>query len=160
MKKLLLDHVCQYHPAVDSIVEENVKYRAFYQEVMERTVALVVQWQAKGFVHGVLNTDNMSLLGLTIDYGPYGFVEHFDKDFVPNGSDGTARYSYQRQEEICKWNLQKLSEILDPVLPARESSTILQQYTELFRKLYVDAFRSKFGITFEVTFSIFLLQVH
>jgi uncharacterized protein YdiU (UPF0061 family) len=75
---------------------------------VRRTAYLVAKWQAVGFVHGVLNTDNMSIMGLTIDYGPYGFMEHFDPQYVPNGSDNSARYSYQEQPKICKWNLGKL----------------------------------------------------
>lgn len=60
------------------------------------------RWQCVGFTHGVLNTDNMSLLGLTIDYGPYGFMDFFDPKFVPNGSDGGGRYSYEKQPEVIK----------------------------------------------------------
>ena len=64
------------------------------------TMVLQAGWQCVGFTHGVLNTDNISLLGLTIDYGPYGFMEHFDPDYVPNGSDGTGRYRYSDQPAV------------------------------------------------------------
>lgn len=67
-------------------------------------------------MHGVLNTDNMSALGLTIDYGPYGFMEHFNPEFVPNYSDKEGRYSYKNQPSICKWNLLRLAEALHPLL--------------------------------------------
>lgn len=93
---------------------EAERYELLFKEVTRRTAYLAAKWQAVGFVHGVLNTDNMSIMGLTIDYGPYGFLEHFDPQYVPNGSDNSARYSYQEQPQICKWNLgallaQKLS---------------------------------------------------
>lgn len=67
---------------------------------MRSTAELVAKWQCVGFTHGVLNTDNMSLLGLTIDYGPYGFMDFFDPKFVPNGSDSGGRYSYEKQPEV------------------------------------------------------------
>src|SRR5690606_31643185 len=72
-------------------------YYAFLDEVTKRTARLVAQWQAVGFVHGVLNTDNMSVLGLTIDYGPFGFMDAFNNDFIPNGSDHDGRYDYKNQ---------------------------------------------------------------
>ncbi len=69
----------------------------------------MAQWQAVGFCHGVLNTDNMSLGGVTIDYGPYAFLDYFSKDFVSNASDEHERYSYRRQPEVVKWNLERLA---------------------------------------------------
>ena len=68
--------------------------------MVRSTAELVSKWQCVGFTHGVLNTDNMSLLGLTIDYGPYGFMDFFDPKFVPNGSDSGGRYSYEKQPEV------------------------------------------------------------
>ena len=70
---------------------------------MTSTARLVAEWQCVGFVHGVLNTDNLSVLGLTIDYGPFGFVDRFDPGFVPNHSDDSGRYSYRNQPGVCKW---------------------------------------------------------
>ena len=78
---------------------------------------MVALWQCYGFCHGVLNTDNMSMLGLTIDYGPYGFMDQFDPKHICNHSDNEGRYRYEAQPEICKWNLGKLAEALDPILP-------------------------------------------
>ena len=74
---------------------------------------MVVQWQCCGFVHGVMNTDNMSILGLTIDYGAFGFMEYFDKNYTSNTSDKESRYSYQNQPQVVKWNLTKLAQMLD-----------------------------------------------
>ena len=108
-----------------------------YQEIVKRTAKLVAQWQCVGFVHGVLNTDNMSLLGLTIDYGPFGFMEYFDSDFVPNGSDSSGRYSYEKQPEMCKWNLKKLAEALVPLISETDSSTILDSYDSIYKNEYL-----------------------
>lgn len=74
-------------------------------------------WQSVGYVHGVLNTDNMSLGGVTIDYGPYGFIDYFSKDFVSNATDEHERYSYRRQPFIIEQNLTRLAESMDPLFP-------------------------------------------
>jgi uncharacterized protein YdiU (UPF0061 family) len=106
LKKQLLDHILLYYPNIaGASIPESEKYEKLFAELVRRTAFLVAKWQAVGFVHGVLNTDNMSVMGLTIDYGPYGFMEHYDPQYVPNGSDSSARYSYQEQPQICKWNL-------------------------------------------------------
>lgn len=86
------------------------KYQALLTEVVERTGRLVAAWQGFGFVHGVLNTDNMSMLGETIDYGPYGFLERFDPNFTPNTSDLSGkRYTFRNQPEMGQWNLAQLA---------------------------------------------------
>lgn len=73
----------------------NSKYVVFFEELVSRTAKLVAKWQANGFCHGVLNTDNMSILGLTIDYGPFAFMEHFNPKFICNYSDKEGRYCYE-----------------------------------------------------------------
>jgi uncharacterized protein YdiU (UPF0061 family) len=77
------------------------RYVELFRQVAHKTVDLAVCWQSVGFVHGVLNTDNMSMLAITIDYGPFGFVEAYDPRFVPNYSDKEARYCFNRQLEVC-----------------------------------------------------------
>jgi uncharacterized protein YdiU (UPF0061 family) len=91
---------------------------AFFDEVARRTVDVVVHWQRIGFVHGVMNTDNMSILGLTIDYGPYGFVDGYDADFTPNTTDASRRrYRFGQQPGVAMWNLARLAEALLPLCP-------------------------------------------
>jgi len=77
--------------------EQNTQMRVqvMYEEIVKSTAKMVALWQCFGFCHGVLNTDNMSMLGLTIDYGPYGFLEHYDPKFICNHSDGEGRYRYE-----------------------------------------------------------------
>jgi uncharacterized protein YdiU (UPF0061 family) len=101
----------------------------------------------EGFVHGVLNTDNMSIMGATIDYGPFGFMEFFDPDFIPNGSDHSGRYTYAEQPKICKWNLNKLREALLPLLPDTESQEILEEYSVIYSTEYLRLFRNKLGLS-------------
>jgi len=95
----------------------------------------------------VLNTDNMSLLGLTIDYGPYGFMEHFDPKFICNHSDDSGRYRYEAQPDICKWNLAKLTESLDPLLPKQEALEFLNaNYDTFYNEAYKSRLSQKFGL--------------
>jgi uncharacterized protein YdiU (UPF0061 family) len=112
--KTLADYVIErFYPELQS--KEN-PYQAFLAEVTRRTAHLIAQWQAVGFMHGVMNTDNMSILGLTIDYGPFGFMEAFDAAHICNHSDQQGRYSYQMQPGIGQWNCYALGQALLPLV--------------------------------------------
>uniref|UniRef100_A0A3B4AR62 Selenoprotein O n=1 Tax=Periophthalmus magnuspinnatus TaxID=409849 RepID=A0A3B4AR62_9GOBI len=124
-------------------VERNV---AFFREVVHRTARLVAQWQCVGFCHGVLNTDNMSILGLTLDYGPYGFMDRFDPDFICNASDNSGRYSYQAQPAVCRWNIVKLAEALAPELPPERAKGIIDEYMDVYNRFYLENMRRKLGL--------------
>lgn len=145
LKQQLLDHILLYFP---EIVDDNSgeKYKQFFKQVVDSTTRLVALWQSVGFVHGVLNTDNMSIMGLTIDYGPFGFMEHFDPDFVPNGSDSTARYSYKQQPAMCGWNLRKFGEALSPLLSKEDAASALAAYDKTYEEYYGTLMREKFGL--------------
>lgn len=91
-------------------------YHALLTEVTRRTAVLIAQWQAVGFMHGVMNTDNMSILGITLDYGPYGFMEAFDPAHICNHTDSQGRYSYQMQPRIAEWNCYALGQALIPLI--------------------------------------------
>jgi len=92
-------------------------YAAWLTEICRRTAVLMAHWMRVGFVHGVMNTDNMSILGLTIDYGPFGFLDNYDPDFTPNTTDaGERRYRFTNQPRVAKWNLIKLAEALYPLI--------------------------------------------
>lgn len=123
------------------------RHAAFFREVTRRTARLVAEWQCVGFCHGVLNTDNMSIVGLTIDYGPFGFLDRYDPDHVCNASDTAGRYSYSKQPEVCKWNLQKLAEALDPALPLELAEAILaEEFDAEFGRHYLQKMRRKLGL--------------
>ncbi len=96
--------------------DEARPYQALLREVTQRTAELVAQWQAVGFMHGVLNTDNMSILGQTLDYGPYGFMEAYDPAHICNHTDRQGRYSYQMQPRIGEWNCYALGQALLPLI--------------------------------------------
>ncbi|KAA8590637.1 hypothetical protein FQN60_014571 [Etheostoma spectabile] len=138
--EMFYPEIKQNHP---DRVERNV---AFFKEVVRRTARLVALWQCVGFCHGVLNTDNMSILGLTLDYGPYGFMDRFDPDFICNASDNSGRYSYQAQPAICRWNLVKLAEALAPELPPDRAEAVMDEYLDLYNGFYLENMRKKLGL--------------
>ncbi|KAM7377932.1 hypothetical protein PAMA_013037 [Pampus argenteus] len=144
----LLDYVIEtFFPRVQQ-AHSNRKHRnmAFFREVMVRTAKLVAQWQCVGFCHGVLNTDNMSILGLTLDYGPFGFMDRFDPDFVCNASDKKGRYSYQNQPSMCRWNLARLAEALGSELDAAEARAVLDEFMPTYETFYLCIMRKKLGL--------------
>ena len=108
-------------------------YAAFLEQVSERTAAMVAQWQAVGFCHGVMNTDNMSILGLTIDYGPFQFLDAFDPGHICNHSDEQGRYAYNKQPNVAYWNLFCLGQALLPLIGDQELAlAALESYKTVF----------------------------
>ncbi|XP_069119785.1 protein adenylyltransferase SelO, mitochondrial-like [Argopecten irradians] len=136
-----------YTDTWDNFKEDKQKmYLEFFREVVKRTARLVAEWQCVGWCHGVLNTDNMSICGVTIDYGPYGFMDRYDPDFICNASDDGGRYTYQKQPEICKWNCEKLAEAIKEVIPLSETEKELGLFDEEFSKHYTQKMRKKLGL--------------
>jgi uncharacterized protein YdiU (UPF0061 family) len=120
---------------------------SWYQEVCRRTALLMVDWMRLGFVHGVMNTDNMSILGLTIDYGPYGWLEGYDPQWTPNTTDAQGRrYCYGNQPGIAQWNLVRLAEALLPLIPEEELQKGLQLYADTFNAAWPQALAQKLGL--------------
>uniref|UniRef100_A0A667Y6L1 Selenoprotein O n=1 Tax=Myripristis murdjan TaxID=586833 RepID=A0A667Y6L1_9TELE len=144
----MMDYVIEmFYPEIQQNYPDRVERNvAFFKEVVLRTARLVAQWQCVGFCHGVLNTDNMSILGLTLDYGPYGFMDRFDPDFICNASDNSGRYSYQAQPAVCRWNLVKLAEALAPELPPARAETVMDEYLDLYNNFFVGNMRKKLGL--------------
>lgn len=104
------------HLAADPTLSDHDRVAAMFNEVCQRTATLMVHWMRVGFVHGVMNTDNLSILGLTIDYGPYGWLEDFDPTWTPNTTDASGRrYRYGAQPQIAHWNLLQLANALAPL---------------------------------------------
>ncbi len=122
------------------------RYSRFFAEVVERTARLVAQWQAVGFAHGVLNTDNMSILGLTLDYGPFGFLDDFEPGFICNHSDDFGRYAFDKQPRIALWNLACLGEALLTLMSEEEAQTALQAFSPAFASHFLARMREKLGL--------------
>ncbi|MCB9359999.1 MAG: YdiU family protein [Flavobacteriales bacterium] len=134
-------------------------YIQFFSEVSARTLDMIIEWQRVGFVHGVMNTDNMSILGLTIDYGPYGWLEGYDKGWTPNTTDSQhKRYRYGSQGDVGLWNLLKLANALYPLIEEAEPlEGILTNYKTTFTAKYLDMMKAKLGLTTQNTDDIKLI---
>lgn len=125
-------------------------YIKFFERVVVQSASLVSQWMACGFTHGVLNTDNMSLLSITIDYGPFGFLDSFNASFVPNHSDDEGRYSFGNQPKIFKWNLERLADALDPLFTDSErvvAADIVARFDKIYKERFLANLRRKLGFT-------------
>ena len=124
------------------------RFALWFRLVCERTARLVVEWLRVGFVHGVMNTDNMSILGLTIDYGPYGWIDNFDPDWTPNTTDAQMhRYCLGKQPAVARWNLERLAEALTLVAPSRSVlDEGLAQFDARLQKSMSDMLAAKFGL--------------
>ena len=120
----------------------------WFEEVVEKTAYMIVEWTRVGFVHGVMNTDNMSILGLTIDYGPYSFLDQYDPGFTPNTTDLPGRrYAFGKQAAVAKWNLSCLAGALASLFPTTEAlQASLDSFDEVYWKLYYTMMSQKLGL--------------
>ena len=143
----LADYVIRHHVPELGAPSAEV-YVRWFAEVSRRTAVLAAHWQAVGFVHGVLNTDNMSVLGLTIDYGPYGWLEPYDPNWTPNTTDfGGRRYAFGQQPRVALWNLMALAQALGPLLPDPQAlRPSLDEYTATFNTEYRRLMARKLGL--------------
>jgi len=124
-------------------------YLSMYSEICEKTAHLIALWQSVGWAHGVLNTDNMSLASITIDYGPFGFVDAYNPNFTPNHSDDEGRYDLENQGNIGLWNMDKLGQALMPLIDKskhKQLTSILQGYSKHYQEKYLYLFRLKLGL--------------
>jgi uncharacterized protein YdiU (UPF0061 family) len=123
-------------------------YGQWFEEVCRKTAEMVADWQRVGFVHGVMNTDNMSILGLTIDYGPYGWLENYDPDWTPNTTDANGRrYRFGNQPQIAYWNLVQLANAIYPLIEQVEPlQQALQLYSSQFEQAWQTNMANKLGL--------------
>eukprot|EP00466_Bigelowiella_natans_P005672 jgi/Bigna1/77232/fgenesh1_pg.46_\ len=166
----LLEHTIKtYYPSIWESMADNANdatstYLRFYKQVVVNTAQLVASWQCVGWCHGVLNTDNMSILGITIDYGPYdgrggdedgrkkikyntGFMERTDKDYICNGSDNDGRYTYGKQPAMCRWNCEKLAEAIQMAVPLEVSKKVLEEtWDATYKSAYYGKMKLKLGL--------------
>ncbi|WP_312932117.1 protein adenylyltransferase SelO [Pseudomonas sp.] len=141
----LLDFVLQaYYPECQ---QAEVPYLAMFRSIVERNAELLAHWQAYGFCHGVMNTDNMSILGITFDFGPYAFLDDFDANFICNHSDDRGRYSYSNQVPIAHWNLSALAQALTPFVEVDALKDVLNLFLPLYQAHYLDLMRRRLGLT-------------
>ncbi|NKI74543.1 YdiU family protein [Dickeya sp. CFBP 2040] len=125
--------------------QEADRYYLWFSDVVERTARLIAHWQAVGFAHGVMNTDNMSVLGLTIDYGPFGFMDDYQPDYVCNHSDHQGRYAFDNQPSVGLWNLHRLAQSLSGLMPANLLQQALDRYEPALMQQFGELMRAKLG---------------
>jgi len=129
------------------LTQDEDKYFKFFTEVLERTASLIAAWQGIGFCHGVMNTDNMSIAGLTIDYGPYAMLDDFKFGFVCNSTDKAGRYAYGEQPNVAYWNLTKLAQALSPLIDSSRMDKKLEEYGQsIYPNAYIDVMCKKLGL--------------
>ncbi len=145
--KLLADFTIKYY--FPEIVSNNeLKYLDFFESVANKTRAMILHWQRVGFVHGVMNTDNMSIHGITIDYGPYGWLEDYNANWTPNTTDNQhKRYAFGRQPQIALWNLYQLANALYPLInDTKPLENILNSFQKKYDEDYFTMMREKLGL--------------
>jgi uncharacterized protein YdiU (UPF0061 family) len=154
--KVLADFCIDQYPAYFSKTKN--KYEEFFRSVVEQTACMIAQWQASGFSHGVMNTDNMSILGETFDYGPYGFMEDYLPTYVCNHSDHQGRYAFNNQPYIGLWNCSALGHALSSLISEESQSEILQTYESIYQNTLATLYRKKLGLEQEVAEDANLIQ--
>lgn len=148
--RTLVDYtIAQHYPHLGR--PSKATYLQFFKEVGEKSLEMVMHWQRVGFVHGVMNTDNMSILGLTIDYGPYGWLEGYDHGWTPNTTDSAQkRYRYGTQPQVVLWNLFQLANALYPLVgETGPLESILKHFKKGMEKAHLTMMKSKLGLVEE-----------
>ena len=145
--RTLADYVIRrYYPALQS-QPAPACYAGLLREVSLRTADLLAHWQAIGFCHGVMNTDNMSILGLTLDYGPFQFLDHFDANHICNHSDSSGRYAFARQPQIAYWNLFCLGQALLPLIEDEKATVAaIDVYKDRLQQGFAARMAAKLGL--------------
>jgi uncharacterized protein YdiU (UPF0061 family) len=168
--RLTLDHLIEHH--YPDCTNSPTPYLSLLEQIALRTARMVAQWQSLGFCHGVLNTDNTSLLGLTLDYGPFGFLDTFQIDHTCNHSDHGGRYAYHRQAEVLHWNLyclasamlEALQEELQLALGLGQEASIqkikdtLDHYNREYANHWQSLFKQKLGLSVQQQEDVVLLE--
>jgi uncharacterized protein YdiU (UPF0061 family) len=142
----LANHVIDHHFPHLLRLPIAARYAAWLREVAERTARLIAQWTAIGFAHGVMNTDNMSIIGLTLDYGPYGWLDRYDRTFICNHTDATGRYAFDQQPMVGLWNCARLGEALQALVPLEDVHAALEAYRAAFEEKVGRLMRAKLGL--------------
>lgn len=143
LQRLLDFTLAQHYPDLSS---DAAGYKAWFARVVTDTARMIAHWQAVGFAHGVMNTDNMSILGDTFDFGPFAFLDTFKEDFICNHSDPEGRYAFGQQPGIGLWNLQRLAQALSPIIASDDLIAGLNLYQAALVKHYLLLMRDKLGL--------------
>lgn len=132
--------------AFPELIGKNDRFFLMYENVVKRTAILLAQWQSVGFNHGVMNTDNMSIAGLTIDYGPYAFLDDYDFNYICNHTDHSGRYSFGNQPPVAYWNLAQLKRALSPIINVDRMQEVLDTFGPIYSDTYLRLMFEKLGL--------------
>ncbi|HDM8219575.1 protein adenylyltransferase SelO [Vibrio campbellii] len=143
-QKLLADKVIEWH--FPESLEAEKPYAAMFESIVEKTAEMIAYWQAYGFAHGVMNTDNMSILGQTFDYGPFGFLDDYDPNYICNHSDYQGRYAFEQQPRIALWNLSALAHSLSPLVQREDLEVALGKFEVRLSQKFSELMRAKLGL--------------
>ncbi|WP_319536500.1 protein adenylyltransferase SelO family protein [uncultured Vibrio sp.] len=143
-QKLLADKVIEWH--LPDCAQADKPYAAMFANIVEKTADMIAKWQAFGFAHGVMNTDNMSILGQTFDYGPYGFLDDYDPGYICNHSDYQGRYAFDQQPRVALWNLSALAHSLSPLVERADLEAALGQFEVRLSQQFSRLMRDKLGL--------------
>ena len=153
---ILLDHVIEsYFP---DLKESKDSYTDLFEKIVFLTAGLIAKWQAFGFAHGVMNTDNMSILGETFDFGPFGFLDEYNPGFICNHSDHSGRYAFNNQPSIGLWNCHALAAALKDHIEIERTKEIINSYEGFFYDELTAIFRRKLGLTIEQSDDLKLIE--
>lgn len=140
------DYAIEIH--YPQFLKDEGKYVKFVREVAKRNAYMVAMWQAVGFVHGVMNTDNFSILGLTIDYGPYGYLDAYDPEYTPNTTDIPGRrYKFETQPAVAHWNILQFCKAMVPLCGSEEMQKVVQDFEMIYQGYYGEIMAKKLGIS-------------
>lgn len=144
--KAIADYAIEFH--YPQFLGSEDKYVKFVREVTGKNALMVALWQAVGFVHGVMNTDNFSVLGLTIDYGPYGYLDAYDPEYTPNTTDIPGRrYMFRAQPVVAHWNILQFCKAMVPLCGPDEMQNVVQDFQNIYQKYYREVMAKKLGIS-------------
>ncbi|WP_298753978.1 protein adenylyltransferase SelO family protein [uncultured Arcobacter sp.] len=128
------------------LINDKDKYEKMYYEMVDKTAVLMAKWQAYGFMHGVMNTDNFSMAGLSIDYGPFAFMDYFNINQICNHTDSEGRYSYNNQPYVARWNLEVLAKSLKEICEVKKLHEYLKTYFHVQEKEYLTLMTKRLGL--------------
>lgn len=148
-QKLLADKVIDWHFPQCLAVEK--PYAEMFECIVDKTAVMIAYWQAYGFAHGVMNTDNMSILGQTFDYGPFGFLDDYDPNYICNHSDYQGRYAFEQQPRVALWNLSALAHALSPLIEREDLEAALGRFEVRLSQKFSELMRAKLGLHTKVS---------
>lgn len=143
-QRLLADKVIEWH--WPQCREDDKPYVSMFNIIVDRTAEMIADWQSVGFAHGVMNTDNMSILGQTFDYGPFGFLDDYEPGYICNHSDYQGRYAFDQQPRIALWNLSALAHALSPLIEREDLDHALSQFEPQLNHYFSHKMRAKLGL--------------